>query len=295
MAGHYKFLVFLVTVGLGTFAMGASLVTEHFNNNSDAYWTGLNNRTGGQNYGFSNTDNTGTATNPGSPSNVGGPASGAGEFGGVVATAPFGANGGTNFYAFNVGGLNLGTTNVEAHGVYRCDSPGGNQALLVGFFKDATTFWEADPTHHNDDPKGFVGMQWGQGNNPRAQIYDIGDNGNSDPGPSLGAITTATSVPFSFLYSAPPAGSSNKGALSITVNGLTSSCNMTGTAFTGADLFNFFGVMSGGRNSNSGSATIYMDDLSFTSNNPIPVPEPASLGLLSLGGLALIRRRRQAA
>src|SRR5204862_214170 len=56
--------------------------------------------------------------------------------------------------------------------------------------------------------------------------------------------------------------------------------------------FDRFGFFSNSTSSNIGQA--FWDDITFSSANPIP--EPASLGFLSLGGgLALIRRRRRAA
>jgi hypothetical protein len=55
---------------------------------------------------------------------------------------------------------------------------------------------------------------------------------------------------------------------------------------------NYFGMMGTARPNAGGSAEIYLDDLTFTSLNQIPaIPEPASLGLMAMGGFGLVRRR----
>src|SRR5688572_16450161 len=110
--------------GLSAPAYGASLVTENFNTNTDTYWTHPNTRTAPQNYGWSNTDNTGTAVNP-----PGGTATGAGELGGTLQRS----SGPANFYGFNVGtiGINEG---FEASGVIRLMSRGGSSGFFLGYF-----------------------------------------------------------------------------------------------------------------------------------------------------------------
>jgi hypothetical protein len=64
-----------------------------------------------------------------------------------------------------------------------------------------------------------------------------------------------------------------------------------GTAPAGTTSANvyFYGVTGG----DSGSTAVFhVDDVSLTQGGGTAVPEPASLGLLSLGALALVRRRR---
>src|SRR5687768_137675 len=101
--------ILAAVAGISVPAFGASLVTENFSNNTNTYWDHPNTTSPPQNYGWSNTDNTGTAVNP-----PGGTASGAGELGGTLQRS-----GGTpNFYGFNVGTLSINES-FEASGVIR--------------------------------------------------------------------------------------------------------------------------------------------------------------------------------
>src|SRR5262245_57471251 len=114
-----KLLATAIVVGLSTSAFGVVQVNENFNSDPAARgWSGVNNTSGGQNYGFSNTDNTGTAVNP--PS---GTATAAGEMGGTLTRS----SGPANFYGLDLGGaLNSDTTDFVVNGVITVQGNGGS-------------------------------------------------------------------------------------------------------------------------------------------------------------------------
>src|SRR4051794_481082 len=89
-------------------AFGATPPTtyESFTATTDTYWDFVGNRASGQNYGWSNTDTTGTAASP-----LGGSATGPGELGGVIARS-----GTANYYGFNIGSVNPITDSFTASG-----------------------------------------------------------------------------------------------------------------------------------------------------------------------------------
>jgi hypothetical protein len=72
---------FMLAIDMCAPTFGTIQVTEHFDDDpASRGWAGENNQTAPQNYGFSATDDTGTAVNP-----PGGTATGSGEIGGDIA------------------------------------------------------------------------------------------------------------------------------------------------------------------------------------------------------------------
>src|SRR5262245_7570257 len=132
------------------------LVSESFGSNTDGPWDDYQNKINGQNYAWSNTDFTGTTVNP-----PGGTATGAGELGGTFQRNPEGATSppapNANYYAWQIGTIAPGSTELHAKGVYVETQLGGSTGLLIGFFKDATSWNMLEnanpgPGHHNDAP-----------------------------------------------------------------------------------------------------------------------------------------------
>lgn len=271
MAGITKIAAMALATGLSASAFGSFLVTENFNSNTDGYWEHQNNTTSPQNYAWSNTDNTGTAVNP--PS---GSATAAGELGGTIARDSSPAN----FYGFNVGTLDPDTESFLARGVLRVvGSPGGSSGFYVGFFNGASSYGSGG------DPANFMGIGFGDMVNAQAFIFSSTqgrDRSGVDP-----SIGTNTTVPFSISWAPPPAGGSNKGELTVVLPSGTQLVSYGGD-LPNLNPFTHFGIFA--TSADGGSGEVYLDDLTFSSENQIP--EPASIGLLGLGSLIAFRRIR---
>jgi hypothetical protein len=78
------------------------------------------------------------------------------------------------------------------------------------------------------------------------------------------------------------------GKLVTVVNGVSLTNNAGAGYFASPVTFDRFGLFPSPFGDSNGAG--FLDDITFSSLNPIP--EPASLGLLSLCGLVLIRRQR---
>jgi len=300
MAGLMKgsILSFSAACALAIFvnssAYGVS-VTENFNDNpAPRGWLGSNSSPdptissppstdpdgGGaliaNDYGFKATDDTGSAVNP--PAG-GGVATGAGEIGGVMNRA------GNSFYGVNLGGaVDFNTVDMNVKGVLRQMQAKGSSTLNLGWSKGIATL---NAGTGNVDSALFV--SWDDGANGSAP----GMRGRSSTGSGIGTDTAVPNLvtgdptrPFEFNWN------STTNVFSFTLGGVTS--NMP--ALTEADVtalgdLTHWGLW-GRVNSSPDDAgnQLRIDDVTYTTPNAIP--EPASLGLLSLGGLALIRRRR---
>jgi hypothetical protein len=264
MAGRFKFITFAVAMGLcaGAYAAGPPTVTEHFDSNTDGTWQHSGNTSSGQNYGWQNANTAG-----GSP----------GELGGVILRSNT-----PNFYGFNIGSVDPATNVLTASGTYHLQSHGGSSGILLGFFQGISSY--ANVANHDGNPKNFIGSYIIDGNDPWLYLWDPG--GFQDRAEIAGGtFGEPITVPFSMTWD-PSLGS--KGRLTATFGGFgPSSVDYSGDP-TGA--MTHFGIMAPGVS--GGSDVFAFDDVSFSSNNPIP--EPAILGLLSVAGLMLIRRRRAA-
>jgi hypothetical protein len=280
----WSWVVVAASCGFVSSALGAQ-VTETFTANTDTYWDKLDNRTSPQNYGWSNTDNTGTAVNPpgadGIPGNADdGVATGAGEFGGIISrNGPH-----PNFYGFNVGSINPATQGFTVSGVIRSNA--GTGALFLGYSQGAASYADV-----NGDLANFIGILLNDGKD----VFGFDYTHETSPGsrhrtgqelPTLD-LPIGVAVPFGMQYT--PQVGATLGTLRVSV-GANSATATFENGFPGiTDALNHFGVFPQ-RNALTASE-IYMDDLTFTSDNPIPpIPEPASLGLLGLGAVMAMRR-----
>ncbi len=244
-------LAFALILGIGASAFGAT-VTQDFTNDTDTLWEGMNNRTSGQNFGWSNTDNTGTAVNP-----PGGTATGAGELGGTLTRA---SSPPVSFYGFNVGGL-LASQPIEAKGVIRLVTRGGSSGYVLGFFNSTTSF------ANSSDPDNFLGFYFDDGYTTYTvpNGTEIADDGQADP-QSFPAVT----VPFSISWN-------GAGTMTTSIGG--SVPVVEGASFS--DPFTHFGIAP--VNDNGGPLVVYLDDLTFTSNTTVGGLEAQVIKLLGAG------------
>src|SRR5262245_58867503 len=104
MPGQAKIGAFVLALSVGTTAFGTVTIVEHFDTDPSARgWGGSGNQTPPNNYGFSNTDNTGSAVLP-----PGGTATGSGEIGGSINRGP------NTFYGVDLGGaIDFKTTDMN--------------------------------------------------------------------------------------------------------------------------------------------------------------------------------------
>jgi MYXO-CTERM domain-containing protein len=282
---RWSLLVLVAGLGFTQTSFGAQ-VTETFTGNTDLYWDSLNNRADPQNYGWSATDNTGITPNP-----PGGTATPAGELGGDIHRPPIPAPPSTDpptptYYGFNVGAIDPATEGFSVSGVMRSERRDG--AVFFGYFAGAGSFPDAGKNAHN-----FIGVLLNDGGaEVFTQIYNPGGSreGGAVPTP---VPTDGTVVPFSMTYQPPPAGTGN-GSLSFTVGSNSGTTNLPNTIVQSIDDLSHFGFFPQVRDAGPSTSfsRLFFDDLTFTSDNPIP--EPASLGLLGVAALALRRVRRRA-
>jgi hypothetical protein len=248
-----------VATGLATsaFAVVVPTVYEDFTTNSDGRWIGVNNRNPANNFGFSNTDNTGTT--PAAPSTK---VSAGGEMGGPN------ERGNLADYGFSTGNI-AGTDTLHADGVYRF----GNLGSGTWFFG-----WYNASSHMSagGDPRNFVGLQFDDSRDIYSHIAKADDRVR---GGRHTVLPTDATIQWTMDY--------DGAALSGVINGVAYSVNAGGSYMTGVTL-NRFGLFTSSASGPVGGG--YFDDITFSSLNP--VPEPASLGLLALGGLTAMRRRK---
>ncbi len=271
LSGLIKLSAFVIATSVTVSALGSSPVTEDFSTDSDGgRWDMLNNRLAPQNYGWSNTDFTGSTVNP-----PGGTATGAGEMGGIITRD----EDPDNYYGFNVGGLIAGTEAFEAKGVVRLVHRSGSSGYVLGFFNDAVSY------DNGEDPRNFMGFYFDDGHvtypiisNADRDVDGFNELADDQPDPGDGGGVT---LPFSIAWD--PAANGGDGAMTASVGTGTEVLNYSGS-LSNFEPFTHFGIMAVA--ANGGEVEVYLDDLTFSSNNA--VPEPSSLALLTAGLLSML-------
>jgi hypothetical protein len=257
--------VLIAILGSTGTAFGAEQVTETFTNDTDLYWDSLNNRATPQNYGWSNTNNAAGAA--------------AGEFGGSVyrSTTP-------NFYGFDVGTISPNEA-WSFSGTLRSNT--GDGALYLGYFRGASSY--SGPSPAPGDANNFMGIFLNDGREVYSRIWSKNSNSDHRRAAALDVVP-GTVNSFGVTYD-PLGGPSGFGQMVLTVHGDSFTHNLDNGWKGILDEFTHFGVYPVNTSSPDPSI-IYLDDLTFSSENPIPVvPEPASVGVLGLAALLFGRRR----
>jgi MYXO-CTERM domain-containing protein len=270
-----RFNRFLIAAFAGSLSASAFGLTnlEDFSTNSDGRWEALNNLTGnanpndasdGQHYAWSNTNNV----TGGAP----------GELGGVIlrdADPP-------NFYAFNVGSLNPVSENFSASGLMKVTVPDGGSGFYLGFFKKNAGSPADVPNGFygaGGDPHGFMGVGFGDMHHAQAFLFSqSGGRDRSGVDPSTGIGVT---IPWSIDWTVGT-------GLTVTINGVPQGPVTPGDGAASLGIMDHFGIFA--TSADGADGEVFFDNISFTSDNPLP--EPASLSLLAVGGLAVVRRRR---
>jgi len=247
-----KLSAFAVAASLGASALGVQL-QQNFDS-APADWIENGSRTAPQNFGFSNTNNAG-----GSP----------GEAGGTINRAPLA------YYHTDVGVIDPSTTPLTMSGLINLD--GNNTNEYLGW--------------HNvglGAPRGLGGTLLGFRVDEGA-IIGFPNTDVTDPRPF------PPEFPTSFEVTYDPTGGSgdNVGGASIrfVVNktgepSFDQTFQISAAARDALPDLTHFGLVTLGES--SGEGMDFYDNLSYTS----AIPEPASLGLLGLGSLLAVRRRR---
>ena len=255
--------------GLGVLAIGftsvasAVTVTQNFDT-APANWIGVNNTSSGNNFGWSNTNNAGGT---------------AGEAGGL-----FDRNGLFAYYAdTSLGGDFNGTMDFAFSGRIEIQNINANSTVRVGYFDTSAG---TNPTFLGisiSEPSGGSG---GTG-------FRVFAGGRRDVGTEQGGgilFNTGSPPPRivdgrEYLFSVTKTGTALSVVFTDTTDSSTSTSSVTlsGT-YTGMDAF---GIMQPVESDAAAQLRVFIDNLEYT-----VVPEPASLGLLSLGGLLALRRRR---
>jgi len=265
MAGKFRFIAVAMAFGLWAIGAHAASVTENFDTNSDSRWEHSNNKTAPENYGWQNTNTAGGA---------------AGELGGTITRSAAVHS----YYAFNIGNFNPATTALTASGKYHLETHGGSSGILLGFFNGANSL--PNVANHDGNPKNFLGSYIIDGNDPWGYLWDPGGFQDRAEIPG-GSLAEPGTYDFTMTWD-PTLGS--KGRLTFGITGFgTGSVDYSGDPI-GSNITHF-GIMN--PDVSGGNDVFAFDNLTFTSANPIP--EPASLALVSIGGLALLRRRRSRA
>jgi hypothetical protein len=244
-------------IGRGCLALAASLALsnvgladtffEDFTTNSDGRWIGNGNRSGANNnYGWSDTDVTGTSPNP--PG--GATASGAGELGGSIQRGNF------SDYGYNIGSLTP-TDTLHADGVYHWISGSGN--WFFGFYNQASHMTAGG------DPRNFIGFQLDDSRAVLVHNARSDHNDRTHQGPQQ--LPMATTVTWSLDYD-------GNGQTTFVINGSTYVHNSGSGYFTGgggpATVFNRFGLFPGSTSDSAGQ--FGMDDITFTIGNIVIGP-----------------------
>jgi len=254
--------VFAILVALAAQARAAIIVTNNFD--SDPLWTGVNNTSGGANYGFS----------PGT-SNAGGSA---GEVGGL-----FTRQAAENYYA-HVFMSGVGTdvlnydSEIEGSGRFIVSSLSAfDNNVLIGHRSSSLSDFS------------FLGLFIAESTPSLVRTYAgiVADDGTLFlGGPMFASVGTA----YDFGYDYDPQGGVNSlGRLTLTVTGLGTVFTDVSASQRSADpiFLNAFGIGTPSVSSvPSNQANVFFDNAIYT------IPEPTSVVLLCLAGLALARRRR---
>jgi PEP-CTERM motif len=261
---------------LSTSAYGLIVINESFDTDPAARgWGGVANAIAPNNYGFSNTDNTGSAVNP-----TGGTATGAGEVGGFINRGP------NSFYGVDLGGpVDFKTNDMNIKGVLRLTARGSSSTLSLGWSQGFAT--ATGPG--NGETGAFAGMRWDDGFNGSGGLQVRGDGFGIDggTGPSLpdpNTVDPTPTLPFEMNWDTDGVGSAT---LTMNLNGVIGTATVSGGDFNDIPMLTHWGMFGRTNASPDNGNTLWIDDLTFTA-----VPEPASMCLLALGGLVALRRRR---
>jgi hypothetical protein len=267
-----RLIAVLLLVVLGAAAAPASvLVTENFDTNTDladSGWEFLNNRTSPENYGWSNTNNTGSTVVP----PVSGAATGAGELGGTITRAAAPAT----FYGVNVGSIDPGE-DFEARGVIRYSS--GSGGFNLGFFRGASSYGSGG------DAVNFAGFFFDDAHDAYATVFDAGGSRYRSDSPY--DLVAGRTHAFRMQYKT---NGFNPDTLVVTLDGNAFTHPVGMLAPPPLLPFTHFGILPTSAAGNS--AQVWLDDLTFSSNRT--VPEPGGLALLASCGVLALRRARVA-
>jgi hypothetical protein len=233
---------------------GAADFFEDFTTNSDGRWIGNGNRSNpqpgglGNNYGWSDSDNTGTSPNP--PS--GQTATGTGEFGGSIQRGNF------SDYGYNIGTL-LPDQPFHADGVYTWVGGSGN--WFVGFYNQAFHMTAGG------DPRNFVGIQM---DDSRAALYHNARSDHNDRTHNGPAQVVSEDVPVTWSIDYNGAGQTT-----FTIGSDVNIVLNSGSGyFTGGGgpptVFNRFGFFPGSTSDSAGQ--VAFDDITFTLGTIITTP-----------------------
>lgn len=269
-------------------SFGAFQVTETFDTDPGWLREGGANGVDGHNFGFAPASNeTGLVAPPV------GPVTGPGEAGGNL------GRGSPASYGDDIGTLTL-NDDLRVDGVLRFPNTG--EQMLFGWYNSAVTgggdgrrphllglrqVARGGDAHHVQI---YLGTPTAVPGDDR-QIERLAFDGEN----AARKVTNGNAYPFTILYDA-DGGTSNFGSITLFIDGADSRDGAGDESFT-VDLteaqrmsgltFDRFGMTSG-PTSGEGSQVAFFDDLTYTSN----VPEPATLGLVAMGGLLTLRRRR---
>jgi hypothetical protein len=257
-----------IGIGLPTGVVEAAQVNQNFDS-EPADWVGFNNKTGLNNFGWSNTDNVGL---------------GAGEAGGALAR-----DGGTpdfGYYATAIGSLDPSTDALSFSGTLSFEAPQLDY-FMIGFFN------AADGVNVEYYPNTFMGF-YSDDRFARAMHFAGGSGAGAPPflgSPSQFAI--ATSHAFELSYD--PNGSGGVGRITGQLGGQAFAVDLPAGK---KDLFNnftHFGITTRNNHGNgavTGRATpTFVDNLSYTSNRVIPEPASVTMALAAVLFAALYGSR----
>lgn len=298
------------TIGLLTnWSYGAvTTFTETFTVDTDTAvtWNKQNNRVSPNNFGYSNTNFTGSTAGP-----IGTTPTGAGELGGVFSRTqaadpiddPLDPNDGPQLSEAVIYDYNVTVTPTQAFSfsgvVYYTSRTSVNTGMRIGF-SNGQSSWIG--------PSNFMGILLNSGTTPQIQVYDtsgvLSENEIAPAGTGSTAVRlpTASAVGFSFSYDPNGAGGLGRMTYSTTVDVPVTLANPLGKnvnsfiadfeAGEKANLANFtrFGILNP-RAVAAGTLTEYFDDITFNTDNTIP--EPATISLLAGASLLALRRRRK--
>jgi len=222
-----------------------------------------------------------------------------------------GSSGSGGYYGDNFNNAGVLTLNdpISVNGTFFL---GGNEGgALFGYVNSSSLPLPTDP--RNFHPAQFLGFRTNSGDAGHAIELRIGDTTNGDETNILnqtafnrppaagepGNVLFNTIHTFALTYDPGSAAGPNFGSLSLQISGGIANADI-GPDDGAADKFTVTFADAAGRPDPAGISfnllamfgaegqTFALDDLNYTS----PIPEPASLSLLALGGLAVARRRR---